>query len=120
MSIHDDLTAPSLGLPATIPGGPGSGIRPVLSPEEELAAAMRDVGRARGESSGWGVRPVDEVCGFELRRAFQAYLKIGDNWVMHGQVCGTYDLALESVAWPALRLRAWAVNGARFPFEVRP
>lgn len=110
MSIHDDLTAPSLDLPETIPGGPGSGIRPILSPEEELAAAMRDVGRARGLSHGFGIRPIDECVGLEIRRAFVGYLRVGGG-VTHGPVCATYDGALDGALWLALRLRAAWVNG---------
>ena len=115
MSIHNDETMPALDLP-TVPGG--SGLRAILTPEEELAACLRDIGRARGESVGWSVRPIDEPCGFELRRVYQARIRIG-TWEMHGQVCGTYELALESISWPALRLRELCVNGSEIPFGTR-
>ncbi len=104
MSIHNDTTMPSLDLPATVPGG-SSFTRSILTAEEELTAALREVSRAYGISCGWGVRPVDEVCGFELRRVYQSYLLIG-GVAYNSRPHATYESALDGALWAALRAKA--------------
>lgn len=92
---------------ATVPGGSGSGIRQIHATTEELlSAALRDIGRARGVSTGWGVRVLSECVGFEIRRAYQAYVRIG-SWSMQGTVSAVYAPTVEGMAWAILRLREW-------------
>jgi hypothetical protein len=108
MTMHDDITAQQIDLSETVPGG--SGVRLILSPAEQISAAMRHVGRAAGESSGFSVRHLDECVGFDVRRVFVAVLRVGE-LVYRCHVCTTYDRALDAALKMAMVLRDRAVNG---------
>lgn len=112
MTPHDAITEPAPDCALTVPGG--SGPRRIQETTEELlSAALRDLGRARGVSTGWGVRVLSECVGFDVRRAYQSYIRVGD-WTYQGLVSATYATTVESMTWVTLRLREWQ-HGSDLP-----